>query len=72
MEYLRLHAPDPRERRPDPRCSNPNEEMHCTSCDTAFRCGEAPYNNEGPLCPCCNKSEGLVDAKGRGVIILQL
>ena len=72
MEYLRLHAPDPRERRPNPKCMHPEEDMHCTYCDAAFKCGEAPHDEEGPLCPSCNKGESLVEAKGRGVIILQL
>ena len=70
--FMRLHAPDPRERGPHPKCMHPNEDIRCSFCDTSFKCGNAPHDDEGVLCPSCGKGESVQSTSSRGVTILKL
>lgn len=45
--------------RPHPRCAQPSDALYCTWCTTKFRCGDAPHDVQGPLCPVCGRGEKL-------------
>ena len=70
--YLRLHAPGPADRGPHPKCQHPDEDIYCSYCDTSFKCGNAPHDDEGSLCPNCRKADSLQMASSRGVTIIDL
>lgn len=70
--YLRLHAPGPADHAPHPKCTQPDKARYCSYCDTSFKCGDAPHNDSGSLCPRCKDAEGLQMASSRGVIIIDL
>ena len=69
--FLRLHAPGPYDG-PHPQCKHPNEDVYCSSCDLSFKCGNAPHDGEGSLCPRCKKGESLKLESDRGVTIIQM
>ena len=65
--YLRLHAPGPADRGPNPKCKHPNK----CSYNNSFRCGDTPQE-ENSLCSDCQKADSLEAESSRGVIIIDL
>lgn len=43
------------------KCVDPTVRLHCNWCGNEFYCGDAPHDIEGPLCPCCDRGEDLVE-----------
>ena len=45
-------------------CYQPEAEVHCSWCGCFFRCGDAPHDEEGALCPSCGRGEDLEAVQG--------
>jgi hypothetical protein len=44
-------------------CVTPTLELHCTWCDATFLCGDAPHDEEGPLCLGCGRGDDLEEVE---------
>lgn len=40
-------------------CAHPELLLNCEWCGEIFRCGQAPHDEEGVLCPRCGRGEDL-------------